>query len=52
MTNSQIAPSLYDEKPIKTPQTGPDDRIIYSTPDIYEDMEIERKIADMRIFPG
>lgn len=52
MTNSHIAPSLYDEKPIKTPQTGLDDRIIYSTPDIYEDMEIERKIADLRIFPG
>lgn len=52
MTNSQIAPALYDEKPMKTPQTGFDDRIIYSTPDIYEDMEIERKIADLRIFPG
>jgi serine/threonine protein kinase len=48
ITNAKMQPHIYDENPKSTSlgSNAVESRFIYTTPDIFEDMEVERKLAD------
>ena len=50
ITSSKMHPNLYDENP-KSSSLDPSFRLIYTTPDIFEDMQVERKSAEPRLVP-
>ena len=53
ITNAKMQSNIYDENP-KSSSLDPrvvEGRFIYTTPDIFEDMEVERKLAEHSLLP-
>jgi len=48
ITSSKMQHQIYDENP-KSASLDPSFRLIYTTPDIFEDMQVERKSAEPRL---
>ena len=53
ITNAKMQPHIYDENPKSASLSTAvvEGRFIYTTPDIFEDMEVERKLADHSLLP-
>ena len=51
ITSSKMQHQIYDENP-KSASLDPSFRLIYTTPDIFEDMQVERKSAEPRLQVG